>query len=421
MTELKPKLLQKNGLKNNKKKVMKKVLFVLILLISIAYGQSPTKGALNTIDTTVKPTIKMLAINKLDNLVYYWDLVSWSKVATAGAGATYSADLPLSIDGSNVISIPVVSGVSDGYTSVSLYNTWQSKWGPNGNNATGGDFIGTTNAQPFIIKTNNTTAGYVTGDGNFNWVLSSNLNSLGTGDYNTIFGYQGTMSGTARYNLMGGFQNTIASGVLAAVAIGRNTTVNYNYGMAVNTSSIANGQAAFAANNCQVNAFGGAGFGYNNEIATDISTPTTVSAQNRIFVIGNGIGNQGTRHNALTVLHGPDLLTGTKPLFGFNTLTPTSTISVGGSFEATYSAKTADYTANELDYTIHFTSGTNTFTLPTAVGCTGRIYVVKNTTGGNLTLATTSGQTIDGAAPGTLANGAAAQYQSTGSNWIKIN
>ncbi|MBK7377366.1 MAG: hypothetical protein IPJ02_17980 [Chitinophagaceae bacterium] len=108
-------------------------------------------------------------------------------------------------------------------------------------------------------------------------------------------------------------------------------------------------------------------------------------------------------------------------LFGFNTLLPTSTVSVGGSFEASYVAKTGDYTATDVDYTIHFTSGTNTFTLPTAVGCTGRIYVVKNTSGNNLTLATTSAQTIDGSAPGTLTTGSAAQFQSTGANWIKIN
>lgn len=399
---------------------MKKVLFVLILLISIAYGQSPTKGALNTIDTTVKPTIKMLAINKLDNLVYYWDLVSWSKVATAGAGATYSADLPLSIDGSNVISIPVVSGVSDGYTSVSLYNTWQSKWGPNGNNATGGDFIGTLNAQPLIFKTNNTYVGSVSGDGKFNWDFAQGGTTLGTGQMNTIFGYDQAIAGTASYNIIGGYQSNIGANVLAATAIGYNTRVNYNYGAAFNSGTVANSVGAFAANNAEVRAFYGAGFGKYNETATDTSTPTWTSSQNRIFIIGNG-SSANNRHNALTVLHGSDLNDGTKPLFGFNTLTPTSTVSVAGSFESSYVAKTADYTANELDYTIHFTSGTNTFTLPTAVGCTGRIYVVKNTTGVNLTLATTSGQTIDGSAPGTLANGAAAQFQSTGSNWIKIN
>jgi hypothetical protein len=120
-------------------------------------------------------------------------------------------------------------------------------------------------------------------------------------------------------------------------------------------------------------------------------------------------------------LHGADLVDGTKPRFGFNTLTPASTLEVAGSLALNYVAKTADYTAAELDHTIHFTANTSTFTLPTALGCTGRIYVVKNTSGNVLTLATTSGQTIDGAAPTSVANGAAAQFQSTGANWIKIN
>lgn len=333
--------------------------------------------------------------------------------------STLTADLPLTIT-DNVISIPQSDTNNDGYLSTNDWDTFNNKWGPSGNTALGGDFLGTLNAQPLTFKTNNTTVGYITGDGNFNWVLSSNLSSLGTGSYNTVFGYQGTMSGTARYNLIGGFQNIIASGVLASVAIGRNTTCNYNYSMAVCSSSIANGQVAFAANNAQINSFGGAGFGLNNEIATDTSSPTSITADNRIFIIGNGSATTN-RHNALTVLHGSDLVNGTKPLFGFNTLLPTSTVSIGGSFEATYVAKTADYTATDVDYTIHFTANTSTFTLPTAVGCTGRIYVVKNTSGNVLTLATTSAQTIDGAAPTTVANGAAAQFQSTGANWIKIN
>lgn len=63
---------------------MKKLLFIFISLISIVYGQSPTKGALNTIDTVNKPTIKMLAVNRIDNLPYYWNLSSWAKLSISG-------------------------------------------------------------------------------------------------------------------------------------------------------------------------------------------------------------------------------------------------------------------------------------------------------------------------------------------------
>ncbi len=395
---------------------MKKLLTFLFSLIMMAgYSQSPTKGALNTIDTTWKPTIKMLAINKLDNTVVYWNQSYWSVVASGSSGgAVLAADLPLDIT-ADVISIPAASGVNDGYLSSIKYTQFDNKWGPAGNAACSGDFFGTTNTNPFLVKANNLQVASISGDGNYRYNFSPNALSQ-TGTYNFIFGYQPTIS--SNYSLSGGYQ-TSASGV-ASVSINRNTQASGNYSFACGSSSIASGQVAFAANNAQMATFFGTGFGQYNEISTDASLPTSIGANNRIFIIGNGSATSN-RHNALTVLHGSDVVNGTKPLFGFNTLLPTSTVSVGGSFEATYVAKTADYTANELDYTIHFTANTSTFTLPTAVGCTGRIYVVKNTSGNNLTLATTSAQTIDGSAPGTLATGSAAQFQSTGANWIKIN
>jgi hypothetical protein len=66
------------------------------------------------------------------------------------------------------------------------------------------------------------------------------------------------------------------------------------------------------------------------------------------------------------------------------------------------------------------TSGTFAATLPSAVGCTGRVYNIKNTGNGTITINTTSAQTIDGNASGILK---LAQYdnltvQSTGSAWI---
>lgn len=70
------------------------------------------------------------------------------------------------------------------------------------------------------------------------------------------------------------------------------------------------------------------------------------------------------------------------------------------------------------------TTGTITATLPTAVGITGRQYVIKRTGTGatSYTVNTTSSQTIDGAATYTLA----AQYatvtvQSDGANWVIIS
>jgi hypothetical protein len=91
------------------------------------------------------------------------------------------------------------------------------------------------------------------------------------------------------------------------------------------------------------------------------------------------------------------------------------------SFAAGYVAKTGTYTATAVDYTIDCTSGSFTVTLPTAVGITGRVYIIKNSGAGTITMAGTSSQTFDGLASPTIAAGAAAQYQSNNANWIKIN
>lgn len=102
--------------------------------------------------------------------------------------------------------------------------------------------------------------------------------------------------------------------------------------------------------------------------------------------------------------------------------TPTSSLQVAGSFSAAYVAKTANYTATISDYTIDCTANSFTVTLPTAVGITGRIYVINNSTATTITLNTTSSQTIDGNASGVLTLAANKSYtvQSTGANWIII-
>lgn len=66
-------------------------------------------------------------------------------------------------------------------------------------------------------------------------------------------------------------------------------------------------------------------------------------------------------------------------------------------------------------------SGNITLTLPDATLCNGRLYRIKKTDSGTtVTMATTSSQTIDGAAPGTLTTQwSSLIVQSDGANWIK--
>lgn len=89
---------------------------------------------------------------------------------------------------------------------------------------------------------------------------------------------------------------------------------------------------------------------------------------------------------------------------------------ITGAVTTGYVEKTGDYAIGANDHTVNLTSGSHTFTLPTAVGIAGQEYIFKNTGGGTLTEATTSSQTIDGSAPGTVST--VKRYKSTGANWI---
>lgn len=81
--------------------------------------------------------------------------------------------------------------------------------------------------------------------------------------------------------------------------------------------------------------------------------------------------------------------------------------------------KSADYTLLTTDYTVECTANSFNITLPTAVGHT-RVYNIKNTGSGVVTVLTTSGQTIDGQASGfwQLNQWSNMKVQSNGTNWI---
>lgn len=104
---------------------------------------------------------------------------------------------------------------------------------------------------------------------------------------------------------------------------------------------------------------------------------------------------------------------------GAGTNSPNSTFHVNGSVAFNTSSISANTTLDGT-YTHVFASGTITITLPTAVGIAGRTYWIKKTDSGTtLTVATTSSQTIDGAATLSVTT----QYNaytlvSNGSNWF---
>lgn len=104
---------------------------------------------------------------------------------------------------------------------------------------------------------------------------------------------------------------------------------------------------------------------------------------------------------------------------GINTTPGTTTLSVAGSLALGYVEKTTTYVVAASDYTINCTSGTFTVTLPTAVGITGRVYVIKNTGAGTVTIDGDGTETIDGSLTQVLnIQYASLTVQSTGTGWI---
>ena len=109
---------------------------------------------------------------------------------------------------------------------------------------------------------------------------------------------------------------------------------------------------------------------------------------------------------------------------GIGTTSPTSSFHVNGSFAANITSITTTLAIDATHYVIA-AGGTSSYTvtLPTAVGITGRTYHIKKTSASayTLSIATTSSQTIDGAASISVI----AQYDSyfvisDGSNWLII-
>ncbi len=141
----------------------------------------------------------------------------------------------------------------------------------------------------------------------------------------------------------------------------------------------------------------------------------TVTNQYGMFVASmQGTNNYAIYDNVGTTWYGA---AGTEVGIGVQ---PTSTLHVDGSVAYAYVEKTANYTLTSDDNIVNCTANTFTLTLPTASGIAGRVYRLKNTGGGTVTVATTGAETIDGAASVALGTNSHYTLASTGSNWIVL-
>jgi len=108
---------------------------------------------------------------------------------------------------------------------------------------------------------------------------------------------------------------------------------------------------------------------------------------------------------------------------GIGTETPTSTLEVDGSVTLAYdSGAAATITLDDTHYTyVCARFAGMAVTLPTAVGITGRIYIIKNIEEGAVTVGGDGGtETIDGSTSISLAQWKYVKVQSTNGAWIII-
>ncbi len=133
----------------------------------------------------------------------------------------------------------------------------------------------------------------------------------------------------------------------------------------------------------------------------------------------NGTPDSGIARNGVGILEINNGIAGT-----FRDLKLRDIIATG-SFASGLVTKTANYTATANDHKIlvDSTSGVVTIILPTAVGCAGREYIVKDWKGqsaaNTITISTTSSQTIDGTSTAIdiRINYASLTFVSDGANW----
>jgi len=116
---------------------------------------------------------------------------------------------------------------------------------------------------------------------------------------------------------------------------------------------------------------------------------------------------------------------GSSDSVGVGTSSPGSALHVNASFATAISGKTSDYTLTGGDHTIlvDCSSGNVTLTLPTAVGCAGRMYIIKRVDGtanaGNIN--PNGSEEIEGSAsPASVAAMSSVVLQSDNSGWWKV-
>ena len=116
---------------------------------------------------------------------------------------------------------------------------------------------------------------------------------------------------------------------------------------------------------------------------------------------------------------------GSNNTVGVGTSTPGSALHVNASFATAITGKTSDYTLAGGDHTIlvDCSSGNVTLTLPTAVGCSGRMYIIKriDNSANAANINSNGSEEIDGSTDSASVPGLSSiVLQSDNSGWWKV-
>tara|TARA_R110002074_G_scaffold389846_1_gene573417 strand:+ start:1931 stop:2773 length:843 start_codon:yes stop_codon:yes gene_type:complete len=116
---------------------------------------------------------------------------------------------------------------------------------------------------------------------------------------------------------------------------------------------------------------------------------------------------------------------GANDKIGINASTPGSGLHVNSSFATAITFKQQNYTLTTIDHTVlvDCSAGNVTITLPTAVGCAGRLYVIKrvDSSANSVNIDADGSEQIEGSTSLVgVASGGALTLQSDNSGWWKV-
>lgn len=285
-------LLLINGLKKIKTTIMKKLLILLLTMLSIAgYSQNPTRGALLTVDTSnysnssgfTKPTIKMLAVNVIDNKVVFWNGYVWGPVGAGASGLTsvgltvttpsspaFSvSNSPITTSGNIALNVLGTSSqiiLGNGALGSSLPSgltpTWQQTLDAgstfNKNNTVvmaGFNLSFTGNGAIDLVNTSSPTTGGITKNGS-SFIHNFKLNGT-DGENLFVGGSSGGLFALSGSGSQASYNTAIGQATMFNLTTGNRNTAVGTYAMQNNTSGVNNtviGQNALASNTT----------GYNN-------------------------------------------------------------------------------------------------------------------------------------------------------------